>query len=321
MKLLTHKLYRYIIPLCIFTSLWVLTPTTLHPGNLENSSDNEFSVPDYRMKNFRYISTENNKKEIELYAAEANYFLKKQYLRSSHTVAYIYNEKGEKTEVTSNKGLFMIKDRYLELSGDVNSISQDSFRLAGEKIQYNINKRKISIPNPFSGELESQKLKISANSGSLDLNANTIAFQGRVSIVYKDPSHGIMSIKAQKTNLYRDQYRLVCTERVRLRQNKIKLSSDTLSLSYNSKLRSGRKGLKYMRASGNVIIKDNRLGYSRSQEAEFSRSTDAIVLKGHPSLYSKKGTVTGDTLILHRSTGVIEVKSTNASITFEGKKK
>jgi len=94
------------------------------------------------------------------------------------------------------------------------------------------------------------------------------------------------------------------------------------------------KILQYMTAHEDVLIKevaetDDRLAnskprkkqdsseqhslrYATSSRADFDSRRDIIVLSGFPQVYQDNDTVTGDVILLHRDTDIVEVENSNA---------
>jgi hypothetical protein len=70
-------------------------------------------------------------------------------------------------------------------------------------------------------------------------------------------------------------------------------------------------------AYDDVLIKetgstDHTLRYATGGQADFDTNRDVIVLSKFPQAYQDQDTVTGDIILMHRETDVIEIEHSNA---------
>ena len=75
------------------------------------------------------------------------------------------------------------------------------------------------------------------------------------------------------------------------------------------------KLLQYMVAYEDVLIRetgDSQLKYGTGGIAEFDAHRNVIVLKQFPQVYQNDDTVTGDVIVVHRDTDIVEVEHSNA---------
>lgn len=70
----------------------------------------------------------------------------------------------------------------------------------------------------------------------------------------------------------------------------------------------------YMRAEEDVTIREreDESKYATCGQADFDRERDVIYLMDFPQVYQGQDTVTGDRIVLHRSSDVVEVSRSNA---------
>jgi len=66
------------------------------------------------------------------------------------------------------------------------------------------------------------------------------------------------------------------------------------------------------REDGREAAEQHSLRYATSSRADFDSRRDIIVLSGFPQVYQDNDTVTGDVILLHRDTDIVEVENSNA---------
>lgn len=77
----------------------------------------------------------------------------------------------------------------------------------------------------------------------------------------------------------------------------------------------GRKLLHYIVLYEDVFLKDTgkeSLRYATGGRADFDGTQDLVILTEYPQVYENQDTVTGDRIVLHRDTDVVEVEHSNA---------
>jgi|GEM_PF-599538 len=76
------------------------------------------------------------------------------------------------------------------------------------------------------------------------------------------------------------------------------------------------KILQYLVAYEDVLIKergkDDALRYGTGGRADFDTQRDVIILREFPQVYQNNDTVTGDVIVMHRDTDIVEVEHSNA---------
>jgi lipopolysaccharide export system protein LptA len=74
--------------------------------------------------------------------------------------------------------------------------------------------------------------------------------------------------------------------------------------------------LQYLIAYDDVLIKDlgvkDSLRYATGGRADFDSHHDIIILTIYPQVYQDEDTVTGDKILMHRDTDIVEVENSNA---------
>lgn len=305
-KTLQPFLQFFSLALLLFVS-WLLWPMELDSG--VGSGDAVTSVPDYRMRQARYVSVRDGKKDIEFFSTHATFDLVKETMNSDDVTIYFYNPAEEKTLVTAKSGTYLMKPRTFTLEGEVHSISPDGFSLKSEAANYHMNERVMYIPSPLAGESKDGDLKVWGNKGENSLLTNIIKLYGEVQTQHFEKKQGLTKIWSDRAEVIRDDSQINYFQNVKIEQREMTAKGTQASLFFTK----APNSVKYMSVNDDVSIvaKDGRR--TRSQVAEFFAPTDSVVLSGFPSLYDGDDAVTGDKITLYRTTGVVEVTATNAA--------
>lgn len=83
----------------------------------------------------------------------------------------------------------------------------------------------------------------------------------------------------------------------------------------DSKDTDSKTGLNYMYAIGDVTVRElgrDKLRYATGGHATFDRIRNVVILTQFPQAYQDNDTITGDYIILHRDSDIVEVEKSNA---------
>lgn len=302
-----RKILRYLTLAVIFFTLWFLWPREL--DSVMMAGDDQLAVPDYAMKNARYVSVRDGVREVESYAVTAAFDLIQRRMQSRDVRVDFYNEKGEVTKVTADKGTYLMDPRNFFLEGNVRAVSPDDFVLTGEEAVYRLSDRVLNSPKPVAGEQQAKNLKVWGDTAETNLNTRKVTLNGDARVHYIERKHGLTKVRGDYALLDRNEERVDFHRNVKVEQDKI-VATGGESMLYYSK---ASDAVKYMMISSDVKILEHNGRYTRSQVAEFYAPTDTIVLSGFPSVYDGDDAVTGDKITLYRASGVVEVTGTNAA--------
>ena len=291
----------------LFLTVWLLWPREL--DNYTLGAEGRTSVQDYAMKNARYVSVNQGRLEVEAFAVDATFDLKRKILLGANTKFYVFNEAQEKTTVWSDKTEYFMEPRKAHFIGNVRSESPDGFRLRSAEGNYSVAERFLTVPNPLEGESKDDTLKVWGDRGESHIDDKKIHLYGNARANYVDKKEGLTKVRGDRAVVDREKEKVDFYAHVQVDQAKVIGTSNHGEMFYDKQ----EKNLHYMALMDDVKIQDETGRYSRSQMAEFFSPTDTIVLSGFPSVYDKDDVVTGDKITLFRTTGVVEVTAANAA--------
>lgn len=311
--------------LLLFLSFWIMWPSELDSNVL--NSEGVTSVPDYRMRNSRYVSVQEGKKNVEFYSDHSTFDLMEKWMTADKAIIYFYDPEEQKTKVTANQATFDMTKKIFYLNGDVVSISPEEFIMKSEKANYFVNLRTIIVPSPVEGVSKEKDMKIWGDRAESSLVTNIVKLFGHARTDYLDPHKGLTKITAENAELLRNDSIANYKNNVTILQKEIVVTGKYASLYFDRREKKAKQkklelapevenqvnNIKYMNVTDDVKILEKDGRYTRSQVAEFFAPTDSIVLTGFPSLYNGDDAVTGDKITLYRTTGVVEVTATNAA--------
>lgn len=292
----------------VFMILFLLTPARLDRGVLSDATATS-TVPDYQMEKLRYVSTRGTKAEMELYSTHAVFSHKEQLLDGEQIESYVYYKKNQKTKITGDQGQFDLTAQQLTLEGNVETINPDGFHMQSALLEYDAEKRYAKSPVKVHGFNQEGTIKIWANQADSYLDSTTANFYGDAITYYDAPGQERSKIRGDRAIVKRDSGKIEYYDNVLISEENIKSESRRAELFYASPT----KTLKYIVAYDDVKIMQGKGRYTFSQVAEFFAPTDTVVLTGFPSFFDGVDTVNGNRMILHRSTGVVEVSEANAA--------
>ena len=311
MRNLIPNIIQYTTFAIFVVTLWILLPDELDTGMVREQGYS--AVPEYMMKNFRYVSVEGEVPQMEMFSDVAYFYIKRQRILGENVTNYFFNAQGERTRVIGDKSIFNMETQVLNLKGNVESLSHDGFLMKSEEADYNVATSFLSTPTPVYGITQDEGMQIWGDRAESNLNENIVKFFGNARGTHDGTMQGMTKIRGDTATLYRDEKRVFFESNVKGNQRDIDLSSEEATLFYGEASGDPGSGVRYLIARRNVRIKEENERFSRSQVAEFFSDTNSIVLTELPSIYDGRDTITGEKLTLFRSTGVIEVMDANAA--------
>lgn len=302
-------------------------------------------IPEYTVDSFDYVSTVKGVKQWKLAADKAYLYNKEKLVHARKIRAFLYDPDGKITVVTGSEAKYFMNQRDLEIFGQVKTVLPDGFELYSEYLQYKPNDRHIIIPSKY-WVLGDGKNELTASGEPAH---NTIRFtsrgfdyaMGESRIILKESAHltfvkdqpdpktpGVSdttTIESDRCVILRDQQlahftmdskRPLSSRFVRITQPKLFTRARRADLNYGD----FSDVLRYLIAYEDVLVReipdekssDQRLRYGTGGRADFDTKQDVILLSEYPQVYQGDDTVTGDTILLHRDTDVVEVEHSNA---------
>jgi hypothetical protein len=305
-------------------------------------------IPEYTVDGFGYSSIQDGQKQWKLDATRAHFFSKDQVVHARRIKALLYDPDGKITEVTGLEAKYSMSAtlRDLEIFGNVKTTFPDGFQIFSEYLRYMPQTRTIEItrdqPVAGNGLTQDRKQRLSFTSLGLEFEMAkseiVLPKAARVKLdeLVHDPENKgtreetviesdrcVIDRKVQIARFTMDPLRALGERFVHITQPKLFAKSRRADLNYGdfSEL------IHYMTAFEDVLIRDLSaekdaekqarksavpLQYATAGRADFEKRRDIVVLTELPQVYQDADTVTGDIIILHRDTNIVEVENSNS---------
>lgn len=302
-------------------------------------------VPEYSVDQFSYVSTHNGQKEWKILSTQALLYNKDRLVHARTVTAYLYDSSGRPTVVTGKEAKYLMNQKDLEVFGDVRTEFPDGFRTQSEYLRYHPDTRKIEIPSQYGvqgqGRQENgQDFEFTSNGLDYLMDSARIVLPRNVNFTMIKPpdanqaqsggvqertriisDHCVIQRDKQMAYFTMDESRPLETRFVQISQPTLFVRARTANSNYGD----FSKVLKYLVAHDDVLVKEkpaegkqsSGLRYGTAGKAEFDTHRNVIVMTGYPQVYQGNDTMTGDIIILHRDTDIVEVEHSNAYSTGE----
>lgn len=296
--------------------------------------------PDYTVEKFGYVSVHNGQRQWKLDAERAFLFNTKKLVHARRVVTYLFDSGTKPTVISGREAKYFLNERDLEVYGDVETEFPDGFRTKSAYLRYLPRERKIIIPTQYRVLGEGRPLDADAKSSPTDIefesdglvfefesnevllpkNVSVFATQGKEKTLVQSDQCKIFR-KNNRAHFLMDESRPAQERFVRIKQPTLFVRSRTADLNYGS----ASVGVKYITAYDDVFIKQLGLRaangaslpgevqkYATSGQADFDNAKNIIILTRFPQVYQDNDTVTGDVIVVHRDTDIVEVEQSNA---------
>lgn len=301
-------------------------------------------IPEYSVDQFQYVSTQASEKQWKLIADRAFLYNAEKLVHARQIHAYLYDPDGQITVVTGKEAKYFMNQRDLEVFGNVHTIFPDGFELNSDYLRYKPQERKILIPQSYvvhgdGHEKEGQNIQFVSRGMDFAMGRSEIILPQDVHMTMekkpdahasptpdgKPPAPDRTTIESDRAVIYRTKQvahftmyssRPLATRFVHITQPTLFTRARRAQLNYGdfSQL------LQYMIAFDDVLIKETgktagdtgSLRYATGGRADFDSKSDVIKLTEFPQCYQDNDTVTGDIIIMHRDTDLVEVEHSNA---------
>lgn len=290
-------------------------------------------IADYIIDDFDYISSREGQREWKVLAKKAFMYQKEQIVFAKDVIAHLFNPDGGITKITGIEAKFKLELKELEIFGDVKTVFPDGFQILSEYVTYEPEKDKIEIPDNYEVEgkgitEEGKEIDFFSFGLLFFRNDNVILLKKNVRFNFttigsqKDPNERqrtqIISDFARilrnekKTDFGMEKERKIEDQFVRINQPDLFVRSREAVLYYGD---TGEQ-LRSLVASQDVYIEETGgpppTRYATCGRADFDNQKNDIVLTEFPQVYQGKDTVTGEVIIIHRDTDLVEVNYSNA---------
>lgn len=345
----TRPLLLLVIGLFVITEIVVLSPSPLEEVRISLlPQDPEVFIEEagpylapgipkdriasYAVDKFNYVSVQSGEKQWKIDAIKAFMYNPERLVHSHQVKAFLYDPDDTATVVTGKEAKYVLNQKDLEIYGNVHTVFPDGFELRSEYLRYLPNEKRIIIPREYivHGEgLQSDRQRMRFVSQGMDYK------MGQAEIVLPEAVHMTMTkdsvlpeekndwtlIESDHCLIFRDRH-LAHFTMYPNRPDKKRFvhitQPDLFSRSRRADLHFGaqKESLEYLTAFQDVLIKETGKGlnlrYGTGGRADFDNRHSLITLTIYPQVYQDEDTVTGEVIVMHRDTDVIEVKHSNA---------
>jgi LPS export ABC transporter protein LptC len=290
-------------------------------------------TPDYTIQQFTYLSTHNDEKEWNLNASEAYMFNSLKLVHSKQVKALLYDTDGNTTVVTGDESKYLMNQRDLEIFGNVVTTLPDGFVVKSDYMRYHPQQKHVEIPAQFAVAGDGQEeggehIHFTSNGLDFDMDKSEIYLPStvRFTTLRQGPEEEPTTILSDRCMIYRKKQIAHFTENpdranasrfVEIQQPSTWGKGRLADLNYGN----APTMVQYLTLLEDVSIKDLKkdpgtdkpeLKYATGGRADFDSHKNVIVLTEYPQVYQDEDTVTGDKILLHRDTDIIEVEHSNA---------
>jgi LPS export ABC transporter protein LptC len=310
------------------TGMVAIDPESLVPETESEITDGpvlgQGRIPDYSVDKFNYVSARGTEKLWRLIAQKAYLYNKENLVHAKGVEASLFDPDGKATLVTGREARYFMNKRDLEVFGDVKAVFPDGFELHSDYLRYRPQVRKVEIPVKYPVMGTGQGFEFLSHGMDFSMGESRIVLPESVEFIM-DKSPGT---HADHTKIESDQCVIFRNRQIAhftmdpgrpLDKRFVYITKPTLlSRGRRAQLNYGdlSKILQYLVIEEDVLIKETgkkeSLRYATSGKAAFDTRRDIIVLSEFPQVYQDNDTVTGEVIIVHRDSDVVEVEQSNA---------
>lgn len=291
-------------------------------------------VPDYAINQFNYVSTHAGQKQWNMVADEAYFFNSDKLVHARTVKANLYDADGKVTVVTGQEAKYLMNQSDLEVFGDVKAVLPDGFVVTSEYMRYKPKEKKIEIPVTMLAHgqgVEEKGEQMRFTSYGLDFNTDMgeiyLPKDSRLTVTQDDPvkgktdtlvisDHCLIHRKINLADFTMNQNRPDPTRFVQIEQPTMYSRGRTGKLKYGS----GSSMIQEMTLFDDVFVQEFRIDpkgvktvarYGTGGRGDFDSKRNLIILTIYPQVYQDDDTLTGDKIISHRDSDIVEVEHSN----------
>jgi LPS export ABC transporter protein LptC len=301
-------------------------------------------IAEYAVDKFHYVSVQSGEKQWKIEANKAFMYNPERLVHSHQVKAFLYDPDDSATLVTGREAKYVLNQKDLEIFGNVHTVFPDGFELQSEYLRYLPNEKRIVIPREYivhgeGKQSDNQRMRFVSQGMDYKMGQAEITLPEAVHMTMtKDTpplSENPQSSNASK-GTEKDDWTLIESDHCLIfrdrnlahftmyphRPDKKRFvhitQPDLFSRSRRADLRYGAQSeaLEYLTAFDDVLIKETGKGdalrYGTGGRADFDNRHSLITLTIYPQVYQDGDTVTGEVIVMHRDTDIIEVKHSNA---------
>ncbi len=301
-------------------------------------------VPEYTVEGFQYVSAEAGVKQWKIQADHAYFYQKEGVAHTQVVRAIVYDKDGKETHVQGDEAKYFFTSGDLEVFGNVITTFADGLKTKSQYMKYTGQTKNVEIPTSYVVEGWSDP---TTNKDTLQFESLGMVYENltqkaellqQVKVLAKrdvGKPGGPEKTTIQSDRATVDRNRSLVKffmadqpgQKIRLiaiDQPGMKCEARRAEFQYGAK----EKQLRTVRAMEEVKIeeipqmetdyKNNPRAkapikrYATAGLAEFDTIKNLIVLREFPQVYQDRDTITGEVIILHRLSNLVEVEQSNA---------
>lgn len=300
-------------------------PRTLIPPKMRNLAPGipTERVPEYTINQFNYLSAQGSEKQWNLLARQAYLYNKEKLVHARQVKAFLFNPDGKPTVVTGLEAKYFMNRRDLEVFGDVKTVFPDGFELDSDYLRYKPNEKIIDIPRKYfvhgfgTNSEKGQNLAFTSHGFNYEMKQARIFLPADVRAQVAKPNEStiisdqcVLNREKQIAHFTMYPTRPDKARFVRVLQPTLNAKGRYADLNYGD----FKQMLNYLTLHEDVLVRelsDDSLKYSTSGQADFDSKRNLIILRQYPQVYQDDDTVTGDVILMHRDTNIVEVQDSN----------
>ena len=305
-------------------------------------------VPEYTVEGFHQVSTQAGTKQWLVEADRAFFYSIDGIVHARDVHADLYDAQGQITVVTSKEAKYFMATKNLELFGDVKTVFPTGLETLSPYLLYEAGTKNLSVPLAYPVDGRSVPRPQDKSNERFEFHSKGLRYDGHedradllsevnVRIFETNPKQGqeVTTIRSDHATIERKK-NLIRFTMLEARPSELRfVKVDQPGMSSKSRRAEFRmdavtRKLRSIRALDDVKIEERpqlagdaspaerkrarnaKPRYSTSGIAEFDGRKNLIILRDYPQVYQDRDTITGETIIVHRDSDLVEVDQSNA---------
>jgi len=302
-------------------------------------------VPEYSIDGFQYVATEKNKKQWKINSVQAFFYQPEGFVHNIDVKSELYDSDDNITYITSKEAKYVEGTKDLELFGNVIATFPDGLVVKAPYALYRTATKKISVPRKYpilgyttSEEKKNEHLEFTSMGMDYDQDKQLVSLPEKVStkVIEIKPGEAepeITTVLSDQALLNREDNTAIYTmvDRPNFPMTFVKITQPGMHAKGRRAefdFKSEERKIERMKMFEKVEIfedpkkpkpgdiktrkKPPQARYSTSDYAEFLTAENLIILKEYPQVYQDGDTITGEVVVMHRDTDLVEVEQGNA---------
>ncbi len=309
-------------------------------------------IPDYTIEKFNTVSTQAGIKQWRILADRAFFYQADELIHAREVHAEVYDAEGKITTITSKEAKFYVNTKDIELFSDVHTIFPTGLETFSPYLLYQAASKEITIPHayPVSGnnvEPDPKSKGYVQGADRFNFQAKGLHFKGLTNQI-ELLSEVVVNVKSEKAGR-KPEITVIESDTAQIDRTKniiyfkmlekrpdllrfVKISQPGMkSKSRRAEflIEANPKKVRTVRAYDDVRIEEKtepksepmptnrrrreiKPRYATAGVAEFDNQNNTIVLRDYPQVYQDHDTLTGETIVVHRESDLVEVDQSNA---------